>query len=870
MCATKQSPMTLTALSCWMKNHSFISVIAVLSLLFVALSSNSNGRATAGNRGNTGAPGENTCSQCHGGNNFGAVTVSIQIFEVGTTTPVNAYTPGAAYDMRVTVNQGLGMPAGYGFQMTALRAANNAPLSGYSNLASNVKQITLNSGPQAGRTYVEHNGVTTNNQFNFRWTAPPANSGSVNFTASGNAVNGNGGSNGDSSGAGSLSLPEAQPLAVSAIATNPDCFGAANGSIFVTVNTGVPPYSFNWSDGSMMQNRTNLDAGNYTLTVTDAAQQSFQQSFTLTQPAAIVPAATVVDATIPGGAGSITLTASNGVGNYTFSIDGVGLVTEFPLSLQAGTYSFTVTDANDCAITDSFTIGQPAPLTVDATVNAVSCFGANDGNITVNEIAGATPPYTSQWDVDEAQLNALAPGNYTLTVTDAVDYTVSFVFEITEPELFDATATVDPIACFGESANVIIAASGGTAPYFGEGAFALEPGNYTLEVTDANGCGTEIALNIDQPDLLVVDAATPVLPCEGGEGEIVITAEGGVLPYTGTGSFPVTTSGVYAFTVTDTNGCSTEIEATVASENGFTASAGIVQQLCHDSCDGSIALTLDNATEPISYAWSDGSDAPTASNLCAGYYTAIITDANGCVFQASYTIDAIAPLSSEAVIGDIACFGGTTAAEVSVTGGTPGYTVVWTDETGAVDPGALSAGSYSVLVTDANGCTLSLDQEITQPNELTFSTVVIEEITDMPGIIAVEVDGGTAPYTFAWSDGSTASTLESIFQGSYTLTVTDANGCMLSGAWELLPIGIAESELVQMRLYPNPFNDRFTVQANQTIERIQVFGMDGRMLIDAQHVGVQHTLSVDFLPSGSYLLVATFADGVLVKRMMKW
>jgi hypothetical protein len=258
-----------------------------------------------------------------------------------------------------------------------------------------------------------------------------------------------------------------------------------------------------------------------------------------------------------------------------------------------------------------------------------------------------------------------------------------------------------------------------------------------------------------------------------------------------------------------------------------------------------------------------------ASNLCAGDYTAVITDANGCVFQASYTIDAIAPLSGELTIGSIACFGGTTAAEVNVTGGTPGYTVVWTDASGDVDPSTLSAGSFSVLITDANGCSLSLDQEINQPDELTFSTVVIEEITDMPGVIAVEVDGGTAPYTFAWSDGSTASTLESIFEGSYSLTITDDNGCTLSGAWELLPIGIAESELVQMRLYPNPFNDRFTVHANQPIERIQVFGMDGRMLIDAQRVGVQHTLSVDFLPSGSYVLVATFADGILVKRMMK-
>lgn len=868
MCSAKTLSMKRSALSQWTKKRPFAAVLFVLGTLFVVLSSNSNGRATAANRGNTGAPGENTCGQCHSGTSFGAVTVSIQIFELGTTTPVNAYSPGAAYDMRVTVNQGLGLPAGYGFQMTALRAATNAPLSGYSNLATNVKQITLNSGPQAGRTYVEHNGVTNNNQFNFRWTAPAANSGTVNFTASGNAVNGNGGSTGDSAGAGSLSLPEAQPLAVSAMATNPDCFGATNGSIFVTVNTGVPPYSFTWSDGSMMQNRTNLAAGSYTLTVTDAVQQSFQQNFTLTQPAAIEPTATTVDATVPGGIGSVALSATSGAGDYTFSIDGVGLVTEFPLSLQAGTYTYTVTDANGCSIDGSFTIGQPAPLTLDASESDISCFGANDGAIVINSIAGATPPYTLQWDVDESLLTALAPGTYSLTVTDAVDYTLTFSFEITEPELLEATGAFDPINCFGEIATVAIAASGGTAPYTGTGEVALSAGNYTLDVIDANGCTAQIAVDIAEPEALVVNAATPILPCEGGEGEIVITADGGVLPYNGTGSFPVTTSGVYSFTVTDANGCSTEIDAVVASDNGFSASAGIVQQLCHNSCDGAIALTLSNATEPVSYAWSDGSDASTASNLCAGDYTAVITDANGCVFQASYTIDAIAPLSGQLSIGSIACFGESTSAEVAVSGGTPGYTVVWTDDSGAVDPTVLAAGSYAVVISDANGCSVTLNEIVTEPEELSFTDVAIEPISDMPGFITVEVGGGTPPFAFEWSDGSTDSTLESNDAGSFSLTVTDANGCQLTGAWEVT-VGIDELTSVQVGLYPNPFRDQFTIEANRSIERIQIFGMDGRMLIDQHRVGVRHAVSTEQLPPGSYLLVATFADGVVVKRMMK-
>lgn len=187
-----------------------LAVLVFLAAIAAVLSSNSNGRATQSNRGNTGAPGETTCGQCHTAMNYGTVTLNIEIFEEGSETPVEAYEPETTYDMRVTVSHTTGNPAGFGFQLTCLTEGDNLPLAGFSNLASNVKQATLTTGPQAGRTYVEHNGVTANPVFEFSWTAPDAGFGPVRFFASGNAVNGNNGSSGDTAGATSLTVNEAE------------------------------------------------------------------------------------------------------------------------------------------------------------------------------------------------------------------------------------------------------------------------------------------------------------------------------------------------------------------------------------------------------------------------------------------------------------------------------------------------------------------------------------------------------------------------------------------------------------------------------------------------------------------------------------
>ncbi|MBL7941223.1 MAG: hypothetical protein JNM00_00550, partial [Flavobacteriales bacterium] len=177
----------------YMGKMGIVRTVFGCALLWIVLTSSEGGRATEDNVGSTGAPLEpQTCGNCHNsGTSFGTVSVTIQIFYDGTTTPVPAYSPGTLYDMRVTVNNTMGLPQGRGFQMTCLKFPSNTPLAGYSALASNVQQITLTTGTWAGRTYVEQPTMSVSNQFNFSWTAPPAGTGTVKFYAAGNAVNGN-------------------------------------------------------------------------------------------------------------------------------------------------------------------------------------------------------------------------------------------------------------------------------------------------------------------------------------------------------------------------------------------------------------------------------------------------------------------------------------------------------------------------------------------------------------------------------------------------------------------------------------------------------------------------------------------------------
>lgn len=860
----------LNHLLTYLQRKPLVLVLVCLSVVYISLSSNSNGRATQGNRGNTGAPGEPTCGQCHSATTYGNVGVQIQIFEQGTNNPIVAYTPGNTYDMRVTLSHTAGNPVGFGFQLTALTAAAQ-PLMGFSNLASNVKQITLTSGPQTDRTYVEHNGVTLNNQFNFSFTAPSAGTGTVNFHASGNAVNGNNGSSGDTSGASSLFLPEAQPLAVSATSSDPSCADSNDGSIFLTVNTGVPPYTFNWTDGAQGDSRTNLPAGAYAVIITDAAGQTLQQSFTLIDPPAIVASSSVSDAILPGGEGSVTLNAQGGEPNYSFTIDGVGSVSTFPVILTAGTYSYTITDSQGCSVTDSFTIAAPAPLIADVAVTAVSCFGAADGSLELLSITGATPPYVLTWSTGGA-LSGLAPGEFTLTVVDAVDYSVDFTFEITEPDQLELNTDLEAIDCFGEQAALVVSASGGTGPYSGTGSFDLSPGTYDITVSDANGCSVTATVEVISPDPLEVEVVTPLLPCAGGEGSIDVFATGGAEPYLGTGSIDITLAGVYPIMVTDANGCQVLVNAVVEALDGPTIEASVEAPLCFESCDGAVGIMLDNATLPVTAVWSNGSETLDLQAVCQGTYTLNLTDSAGCQLQATYTVPGVAELVLAVLTTEPLCAGDPFDAIAIASGGTPAYEIEWSNGHVGESISGLPAGAFAATVTDANGCQRDVAFDVEEPDALVIESATVIDITETAdGSIEINVVGGTPPYAYAWSTGGDAPLEDGLTDaGTYTVVVTDANGCSLEVNYDIaVVVSVAGHETEVLRVYPNPFTDRFTLRAPTLPEELHVYSSNGRIMYEVKPEMNEWSIDASAWPAGLYVMVVTTTGGRAVYRLLR-
>ena len=756
------------------------------ALLWIVMTASELGRATDDNVGSTGAPLEpQTCANCHNsGAAFGTVSLAIEIFFDGTNTPATAYTPGTLYDMRVTVNNSAGSPQGRGFQMTCLTFPGNQPLAGYSALASNVQQITLTTGTWAGRTYVEQPTMSVSNQFNFSWTAPPAGTGTVRFYAAGNAVNGNNSSGGDRSGAASFTLPELLPLAVTAASvSNVTCHGDDDGAIALTVSGGIASYTYLWSDGNTSEDRSGLGAGVYSVVVTDNAGNTVSVSWTITEPLLLQASVAVTNPIFPGEDGVAQFTIGGGTGPYQIGILGIGTFSSAEVFLPVGTYSYTVADSNGCTLSGSLSVIAPAPLSVVASVTPVSCFGLSDGAIALT-VSGATPPYVLQWSngLSGSLLSGLSAGDYALTLTDAVGYVYQDSFAVFQPTPLSGIAVTEGIACFGQTALVSVQAVGGTPPYSGTAAQFLPTGEYSYLITDANGCHTVVNVELDQPPPLEAEATSAAISCFGDSDTITVTATGGTPPIQGTGDVVVTTPGSTTYTVTDALGCQANAVSVVTAIDGPSMQVQTGAVTCAGQCDGSASVTFTNLQLPYTFGWSDGVADEQRNDLCPANYTATLTDASGCTVVSAVMVSAPPPLVFTLDSEPLLCFGDSTMVNIVVTGN-QGDVQYFLDGGPSASTWQAVAGAYTVEVSDEAGCSAQLQTEIMQPALLSALPLTVAPLcaASLDGSIALEIQGGTAPYAVSWSGEPGDAAIEGIGQGVYPYSVADQNGCALGG-----------------------------------------------------------------------------------------
>lgn len=477
----------------------WIQVLFVCAVGYFIFASNSNGRATVANSGNTGAPGENTCGQCHSGGNYNA-SVTVQMFAIGATVPTTQFFPGNTYTVKVTVNNSMGSPFGYGFQFTALTAGENAPLSGYSSLASNVKQKTITiQNAFNGRTYLEHNGVTSNNVFQFNWTAPQTLNEAVTFYASGNVVNGTGSTSGDATNSTSLTIYPA--LQVSSNVEQPSCSNNGIGTISLNISGGEAPYTVVWQNSSTGP-IINGGPGNYLATITDNVGNTVSLPVELYNYTPLQIETTTTDVSCFGLCdGSISFDVISGTLPIEVMWSNGATGGNFLNGLCAGVYTAEVTDANGCTFLVIDTIFEPAAITNSPDVQDVSCYGDLGGWIFHN-IQGGTAPYSYSWNYDplnfESSAIYLYAGDYSTTVTDANGCQYQETITVNQPDTLSYSVELFIEGGLGVG-EVQMTTYGGTPPYSwnwlhgdtNEDTFIPEIFTSYCIISDANGCAIQ-------------------------------------------------------------------------------------------------------------------------------------------------------------------------------------------------------------------------------------------------------------------------------------------------------------------------------------------------------------------------------------------
>ena len=623
------------------------------------------------------------------------------------------------------------------------------------------------------------------------------------------------------------------PITVAISAPSIVCYGEL-ATLTANVTGGIAPYTYLWNTGHTTQTLTNMPAGTYTVTVTGTGGSGCTGTATITivgNPQIIVTTSpnnsiscsttAIISASASGGTGTLSYLWSNGA-------------TTSSTIVNTGTYTITVTDAVGCSATNSVSvIASNSTLTAVVNQPPVLCFGATT---TLTAVAnGGFGSYTYSWNTGATTSSiVVGAGNYCVTVTDGGGCVISACVTVSEnPELMLNVPTPQ-VVCNGSTATVTAMVSGGQAPYSylwsnnqtTQSITALA-GNYTVTVTDAIGCNKSASVTISQATPLnVTTTSTPVLCFGANNGTATANVSGGTpnylyswSPYGGSSATASNLlTGTYTVTVTDAIGCTQSMSVTVMEPAPLNATVTINNHVsCYNGNDGSATVNPTGGTSPYFYSWSPtGGSGQSATNLVAGNYVISITDINGCSQNVSTTITQPTPLVGSLVsITDVSCNGGNNgSATVSASGGSPGYTYFWSPNGGTNATGVnLTAGSYTVTITDIKGCTTQVTATITEPLAL---AATISNSTNVScnggnnGTATATVTGGTSPYTYVWNTNpvQTSATASNLPIGSYFVTVTDSKGCVTTSS----AVTITEPPLLTITASPSS-----SISCNTTI-----------------------------------------------------
>jgi gliding motility-associated-like protein len=695
-------------------------------------------------------------------------------------------------------------------------------------------QDALCNGSSDGQASAAPTGGT--GPYTYSWNTVPVQTGSTVTTGAGTytvvITDGNGCTGNDV-----VTINEPTPVVASVPAsTNSSCFGADDGDATAAGAGGTPGYTYSWNTVPVQNTitATGLAPGNYIVTVTDLNGCLSTSPITILDGPLMSSTVTGVNVSCFGGNdGSADLTPLGGTGPYTYNWTPSGSGAEDPNGLQAGTHFVTITSQEGCTVNDTIIITEPTAViaVVDSSFDVI-CNGGADG-LAFASAFGGTPGYTYSWNSAPVQNTANATGLpfgvYTVTVTDANGCTATANANINEPAALVATSGSFDAYCAVDQGTVWISPTNGTGPYLHTWDSAgtvignldtltnLYPGDYNVQLVDANGCifNTTVTVNPAPGGTASISAFTDV-SCFGGNDGTATVSVGGAFPgfsYQWDASAGSQTTnpatglglGLYNVTVTDTFGCVMTTNVNISEPTALTVIFTGADNICPDSCNATINAGTAGGTFPYFFQWNDPNlqIAGNAVNLCTGTYTVTITDANGCILIDSSSVVEPPPMILNPTATPASCNQSDGSVTVVVTAnGTAPFTYSWDDGLGVVGTTSiinnLPAGTYFATVTDANGCPVTDTVTIANlsgPSMTVDSVYHVQCFGGNDGYAEVQVTGGLFPYTYSWNTApvQTTPSASNLPAGSYVVTATDSNGCVVTTA-----INITEPTQIQL------------------------------------------------------------------------
>lgn len=456
--------------------------------------------------------------------------------------------------------------------------------------------------------------------------------------------------------------------------------------------------------------------------------------------------------------------------------------------------------------------------------------------------------------------------------------------------------STDPLCNGGATGSASVAPTGGSAYAYlwstGDTSSTvsnLAAGTYTVTIADANNlsCSTSTSVTIADPSAIAVTPSLSEPLCNGDQtGGISTSVSGGTAGYTylwsngdTSGAISGIGAGVYTLTVQDANNCTGTDSIVLTEPTAISASIVGTDVTCPGGADGAADLTLSGGTPGYSYSWNTGATTEDISGLGAGNYIITAMDSNNCMFMDTIIISAPAPFSYVDSVIDVACNGDMNGiVDVVVSGANGGYSYAWSTGDTSSSIFGVSGGTYTLTVTDASNCTSTTTYTVAEPAAIATSGVVTDDVGGANiGSIDYAISGGAGGFTFSWSNGETTEDITGLAGGTYIVTATDANGCMVMDTFivESL-VSVANGIDYDVNLFPNPTESDVVLSIaglNADQLNLQVMDLNGRILhselVDAPANNFRHQMNFADYPAGVYFIQLQSADWARTLKVVR-